>query len=101
MPGIEPFLDLERHISRASYARTAQIVAGVHVARDGASGRGSGWVALDQQLLAEVVGQAGSRLRAATSQRIGPRASASIRHHSSSQLPPVRETQRWTVGDRE
>src|SRR4051794_17911297 len=59
MPGIQPFLDLERHISRASYARTAEVVAGVHVACDGASGRGTGWVAVDQQLLADVVGQAG------------------------------------------
>src|SRR5437763_1669624 len=30
----------------------------------------------------------------------GSGASASIRHHSSSQLPPEREAQRWTASDR-
>lgn len=33
--------------------------------------------------------------------KVGPRASASIRHHSSSPLPQEREARGWTVGDRE
>ena len=42
----------------------------------------------------------GSATRSIGASRVGPRASASIRHHSSSPLPPEREAQGWTVGDR-